>query len=375
MTTQTLSPKTESQVRAPARAPSANTNFRAFVEGATRPSLAACAGTLVLVLVQLVLFCTVFSESFVAGLRPSALMLHEHDWRALVTVKSLALKHRDSTQSVVVCTGDSTIMAALEDPDRIGVDLASEAGPVPFEFLATGAQSLWETVIVLDQLPNDFHGVVVISVNPLRLTDSMAMLERSLDVPRLALSSDAFDREVKLAGLTPLPRYGVYLLDQSHWFALRASLVIKSLVVAVEPNVHSFMNELPVWDEDTWNDNILAVQQLQQLDRMPKRFELLERTVRRMQLRDKVRVALLNVPLNPRIVAKVAKSIDQYDLRMAELVKRTGVTYWQLADEVSLSADDYFDPGHLSNVEARRQCQHILTRRIKRLLLSEASDG
>jgi hypothetical protein len=339
----------------------------AFVEGALRPSLPACLGTLALVATQTLILSLVVSEETVARLEPTTLMSGVTDWDAYITVKALALKHREDSNPVVVCTGDSLIMAAVDDPADVARELRSSVGPVDFEFLATYGQSLWDTVTILDQLPKDARGAVVIGVSPVRMMDDVSRLRRLASSPRLALSSPAFEDEARRAG-QPLPwRTGVYFLDHSRWFAARPSMVLGWLTEPVEPDMHYVVRLLPAWKDEDWEKPTRIASRLSQPENMPSMFAMLERAVRRLQARENVRVAVLEMPRHPRLAAVFRRAIEEYQTRICDFAERMKVAHWRLDDEARLAPEDFSDPVHISNAAARRRFQRVLTRRIKEL--------
>jgi len=340
----------------------------AFLEGLLRPSLPACVGMMLLVGAQIVVLCFVVTEEFVSRVGSLVLITDETDYDADVTVNVLRLKHGHCQNPTVVCTGDSLIGECLDDPDRMTSELSRLVCPVDFRFLATDSQTLWETVILLDQLPQNFRGVVVIPLSPSRMSHGKARLEQILASPRMPMYSPAFDAEVKRAGLSLPSRSGVYFVDHSRFFVARMSLMRKRLLGPVKMNRHAVTERTPKWTDGKWKEKEARIRDLVVSENMPPMFALLERLVERLKPRDGVQVVVLDMPLHPQTAAILGKAEMDYQSRLSAFAARTNIACWRLTEEAQLRTEDFCDFGHLGRADARKRFQAAFCRRLANLL-------
>lgn len=344
--------------------------WEAFLDGLQSRSLLACLGMLLLVTMQMAALSFFVTEEAVSGIEAGVLMSAPDDYDAHVTVEALRLKHGQSRNLTVVCTGDSMISEALDDPDRIASQLSELVGPVDFSFLATDLQTLWETVILLDQLPETFRGVVIIPLSPLQVMHGQQRLKKVLASPRMALYSETFDLEVRKAGLSPPPQCGVYFIDHNRFFVARTSVMGKWSIEPVALDRHMLTRTDPPWTEATWKRNEAKLRDLVHLENMPEMFELLERMLLRLRKREGVQVVLLDLPRHPRTMAIFGDAEQEYETRLSQLANRLDVPCWSLTQDACIEPEDFHDPAHLGSTDARRRFQAVVCQRISQLLIA-----
>jgi hypothetical protein len=340
----------------------------AFLEGLLRPSLPACVGMVLLVGTQIAVMCFIVTEESVSRVGSLVLITKETDYDADVTVNVLRLKHGDCQNPTVVCMGDSLMGECLDDPERMASELSPMVGPVDFRFLATDSQTLWEAVILLDQLPQNFQGVVVIPLSPIQVSHGVARLEQILASPRMPMYSSAFDAEVERAGLPVPSRTGVYFVDHSRFFVPRMSLMRKRLLGPVKMNRHALTEVTPEWTDDEWKKYEARIRDLVVSENMPSMFALLERLVERLKAREGVQVAVLDMPLHPRTAAIFGQAFMEYQSHLSAFAARTNTAVWRLTEEAKLGPNDFRDFGHVGHIDARKRFQTALCRRLANLL-------
>lgn len=343
--------------------------LHAFLDGLLRPSMASCVGAVALAAFELVLLCLIVTPQFVAQANPGYLQYDEWDDFTYMTFQSQRIKHSQPSQLGVLFTGSSTIREAVYD-DRIMEQELSDLlqNPVHFYMTGTSWQSLWETVAIVDHLPIDFRGVVVIGVAPGRLSHGREWLERLIEHPQLALDSPLFWEEVRLAGLVPARQSGIYLVDHAKFYASRHRLPWRLVTGPIGYHRHRYTNA-PPWTDAHW------AEASQQWDRWldgfqthgDQNFQLLSRLIDRLRGRG-VDVALLETPLHPRIVRAGGARYENYCEAVGQFARQHHVAYWNLDNEAQLDATDFHDWVHLKKPEAQRRYQQVLAQRLVPML-------
>jgi len=335
-----------------------------FLGAATRPSLATAVGAIVLALGQVALVAAIVTPKFVARLNPSALMNDPMDFEAFATVVALRMKFGDGGAPGVIYTGDSVAIEALDDVGALVADLSDRVGSnVPFEFLATHGQTLYQAVALLDQVPEHFRGVIVLSIGPEQMMTPLDALRSWGESPEVAVYSPSLRDEMERWGLAPPVQTGIYFIDFGRFFVARRAAVLRQLgAPAVEPDIHYYTKHFPPWTEAQWRTNLPRAGLRLAVDRRPDMFALLERAVQQHQGRAGVQVVLLEKPVNARLAQAYGPSYSDYIAAATAFAERMDVPYWRLDDEAGLTPDDYHDWAHLGRPAARRRFQDALSR-------------
>jgi hypothetical protein len=326
-------------------------------------------GPLALALAQLVTLAAVVDPGFVAGLHPTTLMSDRLDYDAHATVAAQRLRRGSISPLDVIYTGNSAAVEALDDPAAMGADLSGRvSADVGFHFLATLGQTLWETVILVDELPAELRGLVIIGVSPVAVTMSRARLRVLLDAPRLALDSAAFRDEVARAGLEPPAHTGIYLLDHGRFFVARRLAVLRRPWGLLPLDTHHYTRTRPAWTREDWRIRAPEIPEQVDLSRLAELTGLLGRMLDRLLAREGLRVVLLEAPQHPLMTVGLGEKAGAYREAILAVAARDGAEYWRLDEEAGLEAGDFHDWGHLGRPEARRRYQEVLARRAAALL-------
>jgi len=343
-------------------------------EGATRTSLFTAMGLLLLAIAQLGFLCLVVTPERIARMDPGVLMSGPHDYDVQATVAAQQLARLPQPETGVVFVTTSSGRHAITGEETLSEQLSALAGePVRFHLIASGRQSVWQTVQILDQLPTDFRGVVLITVGPSRLGTGRDALAREVRWPRLGLDSGWLREEIELAGLAPTRNAGVYFLDQGRFFATRRRAFVRNALFGRPTyRIHRF-NFPGRASEVRWQ--ALLPEFDQRMDRAlgeegERDLAVLERTVTRLRERADVSVALVESTRHPRIIEMYGARYPHYRRRVQAAADRAGVPMWDLDREAGLVAADFFDWTHLGSRESRRRYQSVLAQRAAELLRS-----
>ena len=212
-------------------AAAAGSKWTSFWEGLTTPSLTTVLGTVAFAAFELALCCFLITPKRLAALDPKILMENPRDDFALVTVNALRMRHRTPAGLNIAYIGASTARQALlhsESPGLIQSYLQAQLGErVTFHFLCSDAEKVEEAIVLSDQLPDDFRGVVVLMVADYRDEDRIRFF-RERDAARspsvrqgLALYSPEDDAFALTVGESNGVKTGNYFLDFLPFFAVR----------------------------------------------------------------------------------------------------------------------------------------------------------
>jgi hypothetical protein len=343
----------------------------ALIRGATSISLAGCAGAVVVAVLQFAVLCLLVTPQFVGRIDPGYLVYSPIDDFAVVTATAQRMRY-DRPELGVLLAGPSTCREAIYDPQQMERDLtAAVQMPVHFYLAASSWQSLWETAAVLDHLPADFRGLVVIGMTPGRLARTDRWLCRLLEHPQLGLTSSSLQDEVLRAGLDPPASTGVYLVDQAPFFAARRRALLRYVSGPLPYQRNRYAGKRS-WSPRHWQE-FMDTTLVEWGDLFPlasrQNLEVLERIVKRLRNRD-IKVVLLEAPLETgRIEELCAEWLPQYYTSLEEFARRESIPLWDLNREVALTPEDFFDWGHLKNPEAQQRYQAALVQRLIPLLV------
>jgi hypothetical protein len=341
---------------------------RILVTAAIRPSPAAAIGSVLLALVQIAITCVFLTPSYVAGLADTALMKSHMDFDGVVTVVANRLKHGSRRGLNVVFTGDSVAMEAIDDESRFERDLTERLGrKVDFWFVASHGQTLWETAIVLDQLPEEYRGVVVICVGPRLMMVGLGRLQNLVESPRLALYSPSFDEELRCFGLTAPKKTGIYFVDFGRFFVARRNVLFRMFLEPWNANIHHYTDNFPGWAEADWQEGLPKAGKRLQPQSLPSMLAVMRRQIERLKQRQ-ITVVLVEKPCHPRLREAYGQPYRDYRDAIDSFVEEMSVEYWQLDSAANITGDDFHDWAHMSNPEARTRFQKVLTDRIAELL-------
>jgi hypothetical protein len=346
-------------------------------EGATRPSLTAVAGTLLLVVFQLAAMSGYWTPERMAAMDRTLLLKYGHDYDAWVTMTAHRLRYQPAAGLDVLYVTNSSGRHSIQSVEAVSQQVSDLVGePVRFEMLATGAQTLWEAEILLDQLADNFRGVVIISTSVNRLTSTPEQLQHLASNPRLGLDSVSHTSRLHAAGIATPQQSGVYLLVHARFFALRRRALMKNLLLGTRAYTpHRYRDGEFALEREWIATTPRFMKRMQRFEEYSDaNFKVLSEVIGRLRKRG-IQVALNEAPRHPRLVQLFGDDFEIYQDAVQSFARAESVPLWQLDDTVALQASEFRDWGHITEPAARERYQAELGRRIAVMLNTKKEES
>lgn len=366
------------------RSPEKNASYdlldllQAFKEGLRESSVRTFVAPVLIAFLQLFFVCLYVNEETVMRSPSNFWVSGESDWDGYATVRALQIKlqRRESDVPLVVATGDSMMLENFEDPFALPSQFRDRGLEVEVAWLATDGQTILETIQLLDQLPPNTRGALVIGINPMMMSHGRDIFKERAENPRLALTSRSLRDEMASLGLEPAYHTGIHTLDHSHFFTARVANLRWWLKGGASPNPHYATETYSRWTAQDWEQKQSKLHRLIQPQNLKPTEEILGRCLERLQNRHPdLSIALLEASLHPRTEEILGEDYVEYRQRMQEFADEHSVAYWIFQDEAQFDPEDYFDFGHVDNASARERYQRILCRRVAELLRESEQEG
>ncbi len=349
--------------------------LRSFWGGLTAATLSSALGAIAFAILELVLAIALITPRNVARIDPRYLKDHRSDDRATTTVEALKLHFSSSHHRSVVMLGASNARKGLVDAGRnLERELRAATGErIDVHTLFADRQTIHEWVILLDQLPPSFEGVLVFTVfDVLSRAESGVPDRLALTSPTLAHPSDAFRGVLEQS--EPAPRFGLYFLDHLGFFAARRGVLARlgpappRRKARWKPLRHGDHNGKirAAWQRATrrlaWREEPLLFEYLPALEE-----------IARLMKRPGVEVVFVESPVNPRFdtMKPEAQARSVYESAMLKFAERTGAHYWNPSVEARLRASEFRDWVHLENLGAEARYEAALVERLGAVLRGE----
>ncbi len=355
---------------------------REFYKGATRPSLPALLG-IVLVMGTLLLLClAALTPDFVGAHAPGYFMVSEKDDYAYISAETLAIRRSKPSGPSVVIVGASGVREACSDVGHIEDRLAETLGhPVNVFLLAAPNLTTWEQTWIAETLLGSFHGILVMDLSPRKMTHGTEFLAGLAKSPRLALPIKGLADELLLAGLEPSRNSGNFFLDNYRFFLARPSATLNIARGPFKAKLHR-SGDWRVFNEKQW---AAAIERLAAYNRPYRQnseanLEVIGRMLGRLKTNPDVQAVLIETAQNQRLrdaaseVPELRGWLEQYAADIGVLVREQGVPYWRLDEEAGLTPEDFVDTSHLQSAQAMRRYAEVLADRLAPLLKTQGKD-
>jgi len=346
-----------------------------FWRGLTTPSLTALL-TALSVTAALVLSCFVFIRPcMMASGGHRYFALTEYDTYNSVTGRAISLSRARNCAPAVFFLGTSADEEALTSCDQLAQLVAEKIDITPVVHdLTMAGQTHWEMAALTDMLPEHFDGVVLLGlgVAPPRFLLPGTELAQLVETPRLGFVSEAFDREISLAGLKVPERRGNYFWDNRKYFAMRIPSLFRNILTA--PPVYEGHTEFYQIRARFFNleEEITRTRKLLQDygTAAPRGLAVFERIAQSLKRRGRVAVVIMQSPANPQFIDKTwgRASYNAHKERMHLFAAQHRIFYWDLTDSAALTADDFYDWTHIQSHEAKKRYMHALAQKLAELL-------
>lgn len=344
-----------------------------FVRGATRPSGAGLIG-IVLVASGLFAACLVFiTPRNIARIDPGYLMTSRYDsWVVHSShVLSLAEFGVEPGTTPVAVFGTSALHHAVTSPEELADQVGGITGrSVRVYPLWSDALWVWDITNAVGMLPDDFPGVVVISLSALSFCREGEGIDRLNTQPRAAYTSEQLREEMRIQGVEPRALTGIYFLDESRFFTVRLSAV-RNIILGPRRQGRLFdgQNQLP--DPTRWDRIMSAMNaRLEQYDAAHTQvFDAVGRIIDALHARGAL-VAICEPPINPYAMTRMDRAVfDRHRVNMRSFAAEHGIEYWDLRSDVPLAESEFNDDWtHLTKGAGREAYTAELGNRIARLL-------
>src|SRR5579859_2954031 len=328
---------------------------RIFTDNLTTSSIVSLITAMIVCSVAILSAILFVKENVMSG--PWAAMLAQDrlDDYEFGTTDALRLMQNPPRGPHVALIGTAAMREALTADS----DIASRLSMPVIDFMS-GGQSGIEMAAFADSLGADFQGVVVLGVSFSRLAADSSELAKLVEEPRLAFTSTAADAEIRAAGFTPPARTGNYFLDNYKFFVARYRTTLWHLITGEAP-VHATRTYLgrPAADAKQWASDaaILKARTAHYDDRAEGNLGAMDRLVRLFPDRDKVKIVLLEIPLNPRAETEVlgGEFVAKHRARLRAFAEKEGVLYWDLNESAGLAPADFQDWAHINTASGQER--------------------
>ena len=307
---------------------------------------------------------------------PSAALLAQDplDDYEFGTSQALRLLRAPPRGPHVALIGTAAMRETLTADSDIESRLASGLGrKMPVIDFMSGGQSGIEMAAFADSLGRDFEGVVVLGVSFSRLAADSSELAKLVAEPRLAFVSPAADAEIRAAGFQVPARTGNYFIDNYKFFVARYRTTLWHLLTGERPEhaTRTYLGRAPA-DARQWASDaaILKARSAHYDDRAEGNLGAMDRLVKLFPDRSKVKIVLLEIPLNPRAEAEVLGPdfVAKHRARLRDFAAREGVLYWDLNESAGLTPADFQDWAHVNTASGQEQWTGHLVGRLVPLI-------
>ena len=336
--------------------------WRAFWQGASTPSLGVLAAIVTLAGAQFVAILLWLTPQRIADEGPGLWMNDPWDHSAYVTAEALRMERSDPETLGIAVLGSSSMRHVFEDHEAFRVRLAERfESPVQMHFLAAGGQSLWESELLLDHLPDGFRGAVVIGVHPGRAIYDPGALGEWLEQPRLGLEAESTRRLRDRFGLPQPEQTGFYFLDHMPFLAARRVAIARNLLTGPQAYAkHGRRIDAPLSAEAVAMRDAGAPSLMKHWEEDGAAgARALQRLVERLSAAG-IEVIVAFSPLHPNVEAHHPEAVARFRALMRESAVRAGASVLDFNTEAALAEDDFRDVFHLDTSGARARCEDAL---------------
>ncbi len=356
--------------------PEPSSTLRAFWHGASRPSLVAAVGAILLGLGQIAVAAAILTTERVARFPLGFLMEDAFDYYGYVTQQALKMSSANGAPPTVVLFGTSASRCALADHDAFGRRLGEAVGrTVDFRLLATGSQTLWEASAVAEHLPADLSGVVLVEISPWRLGAGPERLRELIEQPRLGLDSRILRDAARAEGFEIPEPTGRYLIDHGpflvsrRWTLLRNALFGPPKYSEVPRNTHHVVDEQRMLETVEVMEERMAAFTEGGAQAAPVLREL----VAELRRRPGLRVALFQSVVHPRLLGIYGDRYPAYLEFSAALANELDLPLWQPGTEARLETKDFRDWIHIYTRDAQDRYADALANELVPILTTTTS--
>lgn len=344
--------------------------FRAFLEGATRPSVSAVKIALA-VLATVFLCLATIPPYLISSDYYRVYLMDPWDTQTIVTNK--VMREAPLEEPAVMVFGTSVMVRCLES-DEVLAGLITERTSIEMKVLglATDAQAAWEMEAITDRLQPPPGSVLIIEFTPGLLGISLldegpSSLMSVTKWPKLGFVSGALDDAARNAGIEVPSRTGIWTLDNANFLIGHRRTVIKNVLFG-PPDLRDPLEVdwlATVNSPEFWQSEIELLPQLAKdyEDNSAAGYSALTRMIERLAAKGDISVVVVEGPTNPRWkdVVPARAFFQRYRSDLQSFADAHGAVFLPIAEAANLGPNDFADyEGHIMNAEARSRCTSAL---------------
>lgn len=345
------------------------TRMTQFLAGLLRPSPLAAGLAVALNLVAILIVVGGLTPDAIARESRTRLAMHSRDYDAIATSSILAFARAPQTPVLLVLGGSTTRASLLEDDLRRLLEESVGTGRVLK--LCTSRQSLWDSIMLAEQLPSRLRGYAIVGVGPSLFSMGDDTLTALGEQPRLGVRSVSFDLARAAGGARVGRRTGIYAIDNASFLlARRVPLAAAALGRSAAPYLDSpYQPDSATIDER---------ESIGRAERVAERYASVERSwsanaVLLGQLvsvlqQTGLNVVLVETPVNPQFT----REWDTDGVRAAHVARMRAfaalrqLPYVVLNEAAALEESDFFDWAHIRTRDGARRCVEALRPYLRR---------
>jgi hypothetical protein len=294
---------------------------------------------------------------------------------AFSSYKALRLRRSPVSGTQLALIGTAAAREAMTEEADIANRLEAALGQrIPVHDLLSGGLSAIEMTAYAESLGPNFEGVIVVGMSFSRLAAAADEMKTLIEQPRLGYVSAAADEETRASGF-PVPlRTGIYLVDNYKFYVARYGTMLRNVFVTGPVPKHITRTYLgrPATDEVQWAADAarLKARLANYEARAQDNLASVARMLKQLPNNSRVKVVLLEIPLNPRALDEVVGRdfIDAHHRRLAKFAADNGVEYWDLNEAANLTPSDFQDWSHINSAKAQQRFTGVLVDRLLPLL-------
>ena len=332
-----------------------------FWAGATRPSLPALAGTIVVLFALTLLSVFGLDGRFIGGPGYGYVVSGPEDEYGFLAAEVQRFIHFPPEGESVIILGSSSLREAVTGSVGLSSLLRERTGmDVEVGNLAVGGLTLWEMMAVVDRLSEAVSGVVIFEISPNFLSDDRTSMARHAAGQRLPLYSPFLEEAVLEEGMDYPSRIGNYFLDNYRFFVSRPQSVLNAIRGPIQRRVHV----AETWGTPTPAQWEAAVEQMGRwrtsyASNSEFALKILGKLVDRLRNRS-LRVAFIEAVTNPDATERILSTEEArvaygaYLVDIKRFASDAGIPYWDLQESADLAPEHFSDHSHI-RIPGKRQ--------------------
>jgi len=270
------------------------------------------------------------------------------DWtHAMWAVNQLT---EDSEAIPIFLVGGSGSREAVINNESVDQELAAKSSEhYRFLNLGTRNQSFFETIVLIEKLPDTKHGLIIFGLTPHFFTDGVDSATSAVRGTRFPFYSHALVQALKAMNLL---EYDVIPINVLRYRALLANYLNKrvaggNLFDRLNYRYHLYEGRPPLGATGLEkNFQLIESEMAAYPANAALNFRTLELAIRLAQQKN-YRVLLLDLPRNPVVEERLyGDFLDSYHKNLESLVASTRATYLDLHNELALPQTYFYDHLH-----------------------------